>query len=164
MSSPEYRKALGAACREWERVAAARAALDRRLADLQRSIATLTRLCGLQPTVPFGLADACRLALMRHHGRALTAQAVRDELGLMGLDLTSHANPLASVHVTLKRLAAAGQARFIPGGEKRPPMYAWAGPIRPVVARSRKRAASLWPPLFFTSPVPDPAGRKGKRR
>ena len=49
------------ALREYERLTADRAALDARIGQLQQTIGMLTRLCGLSPTVPMGLSDACRL-------------------------------------------------------------------------------------------------------
>jgi hypothetical protein len=163
VSDPDYRRALDAACREWEQLAGRRTEIDNRLADLQRTIATLTRLCGYEPTVPFGLADACRLVLQRHREQALTAQAVRDELELIGLDLSKHANPLASIHVTLKRLVAGGEARFLPGGSGRPPMYAWnALPGRPRPG-GRGPAAGAWAPLVGAARPVLPLG-KGRRR
>ena len=74
MPEADYRQALDAASREWERLAARRAELDARLADLQRTIASLMRLCGFEPTVGFGLTDGCRLILWRHRGQALSAR------------------------------------------------------------------------------------------
>ena len=52
MSQDEYRRALDAAVREFERAIADRATLDSRIAQLQQTIGTLTRLCGFTPTVP----------------------------------------------------------------------------------------------------------------
>lgn len=158
----DYRRALDAACREWEQLAGRRAEIDKRLGDLQRSIVTLTRLCGYEPTVPFGLADACRLILLRQGDRALTAQAVRDELELMGLDLSRHVSPLASIHVTLKRLVAAGEGRFLPGGHGAPPMYAWNAQPGARVPRRRGPAPAPWA-AFFGAAVPVPQFRKGKK-
>lgn len=127
MSGQDDRRALEAACREWERLAIERAALDGRLTDLQRSIATLTRLCGLVPTVPFGLAEGCRLVLARD-GRPRTAPDVRADLEAIGFDFSRHANPLASLHVTLKRLVEAGDATQVTGGSRT--LYAWRGAAR----------------------------------
>ena len=78
----DYRQALDTACREWERLAAQRADLDSRLADLQRTIVSLMRLCGLEPTVRFGWTDACCLILSRHRGQALSARRVKEGLEL----------------------------------------------------------------------------------
>ena len=124
MTDADYRQALETASREWERLAAQRAELDSRLADLQRTIASLMRLCGFEPTVGFGLTDACRLILWRHRGEALSARRVKEELEILGRDLSNHSNPLASIHVTLKRLVAGGEVRFIPRSKGTPPMYA----------------------------------------
>jgi len=161
MSDHDYRRALDAACREWEQLAAERVQLDARLADLQRTIATLTRLCGLEPTVPLGLADGCRLVLRRSAERALTARQVREELELLGLDLSAHASPLASIHVTLKRLVAAGEARFIPrrGGE--PPAYKATAPTGAAVARSRIQVRRLLEP---PAPVAGRASPRTRRK
>jgi hypothetical protein len=134
MTATDYKRALDAACREWETLAAERRTLDTRLADLQRTIATLSRLCGYVPTVPFSLADSCRLVLMRRD-HPLTATQVREELETMGFDLSKQASPLASIHVTLKRLVEGGQVRFFPGGPGRAPSYGWKGPAAAVAGR-----------------------------
>ena len=108
MSQDDYRRALDAAVREYERAMAERATLDSRIAQLQQTIGTLTRLCGFTPTVPFGLTDACRMVL-RNAGTPLTPTAVRDRLEAVGVDLGRYANPLAAIHTTLKRLVEAGE-------------------------------------------------------
>jgi hypothetical protein len=164
MADLDYRRALDAACREWERLAGQRADIDKRLADLQGTIATLTRLCGLTPTVPFGLADGCRVILLRLRDQALTARQVHDELTMMGLDLAKHSSPLASIHVTLKRLVSAGQARFIPGTSGSPPMYAWTGPTKVALAGDRAGVHRLWAPPVGAAPSVPPIRPKGRKR
>jgi hypothetical protein len=139
MADSDYRRALDAACREWERLSAERVALDARLTDLQRSIATLTRLCGLVPTVPFGLAEACRLVLARD-GRPRAARDIRADLEAIGFDFSRHANPLASIHVTLKRLVEAGEVSQVSTGSK--PFYVWRGPVRGRGAEAVANAAA----------------------
>src|SRR6476660_4758603 len=108
MSKDEYRRALDAAVREYEKLSAEHAALEARLSQLKHSIAALTKLCGYEPTVPLGLTDACRLVL-RNATQPLTALEVRDRLASIGVDLEKHSNPLASIHTVLKRLHEAGE-------------------------------------------------------
>jgi hypothetical protein len=108
MSKGEYRRALDAAVREYEKAIADRTQLDARIAQLQHSIAALTRLCGFEPTVSFGLTDACRLVL-RNAAEPLTATQVRDRLVSIGLDLARYSNPLASIHTVLRRMRDGGE-------------------------------------------------------
>jgi hypothetical protein len=108
MSKDEYRRALDAAVREYEKLSAEHAALEGRLSQLKHSIAALTKLCGYEPTVPLGLTDACRLVL-RNATQPLTALEVRGRLASIGVDLDRHSNPLASIHTVLKRLHEAGE-------------------------------------------------------
>src|SRR5215467_7938769 len=91
MSKDEYRRALDAAVREYERLTAEHAALESRIAQLKHSIAALTKLCGYEPTVP------------------LTALEVRDRLSSIGVDLDKYSNALASIHTVLKRMHGAGE-------------------------------------------------------
>lgn len=158
MTDTDYRRALDAACREWEKVAEERAALERRLAELTRTIGTLSRLCGLQSTVPLGLSDGCRLILLR--GDAVTARDMREALEAIGFDFSDHANPLASIHVTMKRLVESGQARFIPGEKGRSPAY--VAP-RTVVAHSRADALRMIP-TFFSASLPMPPRHSRRKR
>ncbi len=119
MSADEYRRALDAATREYEQLAAERQRVDKRLSELAQTIGTLTRLCGLTPTVPWGLTDACRTVL-RNAGTAMTPAEIRDRLGAIGCDLSVYSNALAAIHTTLKRLAEAGELRTsaaAPGGK-----------------------------------------------
>jgi hypothetical protein len=127
--SDDYRRALEAAVREYEALGEQRQQIDRRLAELAQTMSTLSRLCGIVPTVSLGLTDACRVAL-RGAGLPMTPVEVRDRLKAFGLDLTRYTNDLAAVHTTLKRLNDAGELRFIarPGtGEK---AYVWDRPAR----------------------------------
>src|SRR5436190_7172113 len=110
MARDEYRRALEAASKEYEQLAAEREHVDRRLSELAQTIGTLSRLCGFTPTVPWGLSDACRTVL-RNAGAALTAAQIRDRLVAIGCDLSVYSNALAAIHTTLKRLAAAGELR-----------------------------------------------------
>jgi hypothetical protein len=112
MTSDDYKRALDAACREYEEVARQRAALDNRLAQLHESIGALTRLCGYTPTVSWGLTDACRVVLARA-GRPLTPLDVRDRLAAIGFDLSKYSSDLSAIHTVLKRLNRGGELRFI---------------------------------------------------
>lgn len=129
MGDEDYRRALEAAVREYEALGEQRQQIDRRLAELAQTMSTLSRLCGIVPTVSLGLTDACRLVL-RGAGLAMTPLDVRDRLKTFGFDLTRYTNDLAAVHTTLKRLNDAGELRFVarPGtGDK---AYVWDRPAR----------------------------------
>jgi hypothetical protein len=129
MSTEDYRRALEAAVREYEALGEQRQQIDRRLAELAQTLSTLSRLCGIVPTVSVGLTDACRLVL-RGAGIPMTPTEVRERLKSFGFDLARYTNDLAAVHTTLKRLNDAGELRFVarPGtGEK---AYVWDRPAR----------------------------------
>jgi hypothetical protein len=129
MSHEDYRRALEAAVREYEALGEQRQRIDRRLAELAQTLSTLSRLCGIVPTVSVGLTDACRLVL-RGAGLPMTPTEVRERLKSFGFDLARYTNDLAAVHTTLKRLNDAGELRFVarPGtGDK---AYVWDRPAR----------------------------------
>ena len=109
MSRDDYTRALDAACKEYERLHAERAAIDTRLAQITETISTLNKLCGFVPTVPFGLTDACRM-ILRNAGKPMTATDVRDRLAAVGVNLDRYANALSAVHTVLKRMVEAGEA------------------------------------------------------
>jgi len=126
MTTDDYRRALDAAIAEYERLGAERQAIDRRLTELAQTISTLSRLCGLTPTVPWGLTDACRVVL--RSGRPMTPTDVRDRLLAIGFDLSKYSNELAAIHTVLKRLNEAGESRFLAGGSNRG-AYLWDQPV-----------------------------------
>ena len=130
----EYRRALDAAIRDYESLTRQRAELDARVARLAQSIGSLSRLCGIAPTVPWGLTDACRMVL-KAAGHPLTAMEVRGQLEAMGLDLSRYANDLAVIHTTLKRLNEAGEAGVVPRAWDKPG-YQWKHPVS-VIAMTR---------------------------
>src|SRR3954454_19902047 len=103
MTTEDYRRALQAAAAEYEALGAERRAIDQRLSELAQTIGTLSRLCGIAPTVPWGLTDACRTVL-RNAGGPMTPVEIRDRLRGIGVDLSKYASDLAAVHTTLKRL------------------------------------------------------------
>ena len=112
MTTAHYRRALESAVHEYETLGEQRRAIDRRLAEVAQSIGTLSRLCGLTPTVPMGLTDACRL-VMRGAGAPMTPSEVRERLRAIGLDLSKYSNDLAAIHTILKRLNESGELRLV---------------------------------------------------
>jgi hypothetical protein len=104
----EYKRALDAAVREYEKVSAEHSVLDARLAQLKQSIATLTKLCGYEPTMALGLTEACRMVL-RNADQPLTALEVRGRLIAAGFDMERYSNAMASIHTVVKRMHEAGE-------------------------------------------------------
>ena len=155
MSHVEYRAALDAAVREYERAVAERTALDDRIAQLRQTIATLTRLCGFTPTVPLGLTDACRLVL-RNAGKPMTAVDVRERLTTIGFDHEKYANGLAAIHTVLKRLEESGEAALAEDDEATRQAYEFVG--------SGIVASRVGPPPTSRKTQPAPRGRRGRSK
>jgi hypothetical protein len=116
MTDDHYRRALDAAIKEYETLGGERREIDKRLTELAQTIGTLSRLCGLVSTVPWGLTDACRVVL--RSGLPMTATEVRDRLRTIGFDLSKYTSELAAIHTVLKRLNEAGEVRVLAGGPK----------------------------------------------
>jgi hypothetical protein len=128
MSGEDYRRALEAAVKEYESLGEQRRRIDTRLSGLAQTIGTLSRLCGITATVPWGLTDACR-SVLRNAGVPMTPVEIRDHLHGIGVDLSRYSNALAAVHTTLKRLNEAGEVRLVSsGGGTR--AYLWQRPSR----------------------------------
>jgi len=158
-AADRYREALDAALREYETLGRQRAEMDERLARLAQTIGSLTRLCHLTPTVPFGLTDACRMVL-KAAGHPLTALEVRAQLDAMGFDLARYSNDLASIHTVLKRLNHAGEAEFVPRAWEKP-AYGWKRPVQSIAVSSRAEAEAL----FTGKQLPGAAhSRRGRKR
>ena len=130
MTTEDYRRALETAIREYEALGEQRQQIDRRLAEVAQTIGSLSRLCGLVPTVPMGLTDACRLAI-RGAGVPVMATEVRDRLQSFGFDLSKYSNDLAAIHTILKRLNEAGELRLVARGSGKP-TYIWNRPPRAI--------------------------------
>lgn len=125
MTTDDYRRALATAVREYEALGQQRQDIDKRLAEVAQTIGTLSRLCGLIPTVPLGLTDACRL-IIRGAGVPVTPTEVRQRLQTIGFDLSKYANDLAAIHTILKRLNESGELRLVArGSEPGKAAYVW---------------------------------------
>src|SRR5437773_5278373 len=113
VATTAYRRARVRACREYARLTGARVALEERIDQLLEAIGTLTKLCGLTPSVPWGITDACRTVL-RNAARPMTPVDVRNRLASIGFDLARYSNDLSAIHTVLKRLNQSGELRFVP--------------------------------------------------
>jgi len=156
MTAPEYRDALEKAIAEYEQLGNERRRIDDRLAQLTQTITTLSRLVGLEPTIPFGLTDACRL-VYRNAGIPLSPTEVRERLRAIGFDLSGYSNDMAAIHTVLRRLNESGELRAmaVPGKQ----IYAWRTPpavhvISPEAAQFIRQSGA------FHSPAPSRAKKK----
>ena len=116
-TTDDYRRALATAIREYEALGQQRQEIDQRLAEVAQTIGTLSRLCGLTPTVRLGLTDACRL-IVRGAGVPLTPIEVRQRLQAIGFNLSKYANDLAAIHTILKRLNESRELRIVARGNE----------------------------------------------
>jgi len=158
MTAKEYRGALDQAIAEYERLGEERRRIDDRLAQLTQTIGTLSRLIGLEPTIPFGLTDACRL-VYRNAGIPLSPTDVRERLRAIGFDLSSYSNEMAAIHTVLRRLNVSGELRAmaVPGKQ----IYAWRTPtaayaISPALAEHIRESGTFH--------VPSPPRRRSRRK
>ena len=158
MTAKEYRGALDQAIAEYERLGEERRRIDDRLAQLTQTIGTLSRLIGLEPTIPFGLTDACRL-VYRNAGIPLSPTEVRSRLRAIGFDLSSYSNEMAAIHTVLRRLNVSGELRAmaVPGKQ----IYAWRTPtaayaISPALAEHIRESGTFH--------VPSPPRRRSRRK
>jgi hypothetical protein len=154
MTTDQYRSALDAAVREYEKLGGQRREIDERLAQLAQTIGTLNRLCGLVPTVFWGLTDACRVVL-KGGGRPMAPMEVRDRLMAIGFDLSKYANSLAAIHTVLKRLAEAGELQCV-ALEAGKVFYTWQQAASRIVAMNEADLANidiaeLGPPVVTSS-------------
>src|SRR5262249_21981024 len=145
MTAVEYRTALEKAIAEYEQLGEERRRIDDRLAQLTQTITTLSRLVGLEPTIPFGLTDACRL-VYRNAGIPLSPTEVRERLRAIGFDLSGYSNEMAAIHTVLRRLNGSGELRAmaVPGKQ----IYAWRTPttvhaISPEIAQFIRHNATV---------------------
>ena len=131
MSKDEYLKAFEAATREMETLSAEKAEIDQRILHLRQTMVSLSHLCGLTPTVSWGMTDGIRF-ILRRAKRPMTAVDVREELANWGFDMSRYSNDLSVIHTTLKRLNQSGEIRFVarPIGSH---AYEWQRPVTPVV-------------------------------
>jgi len=127
VTQADYQSALAAAITEYEALGADRRRIDDRLAQLAQTIGTLSRLLGLEPTVPLGLTDACRLVL--RGGMPMTPVDIRDRLQSIGVDLSVYTNELAAIHTIVKRLNEAGEIRLVPHASGKH-TYVWQRPAK----------------------------------
>jgi hypothetical protein len=137
MTVTEYRGALEKAIAEYEHLGEERRRIDDRLAQLTQTITTLSRLIGLEPTIPLGLTDACRL-VYRNAGIPLSPTDVRERLRAIGFELSNYSNEMAAIHTVLRRLNDSGELRAMAAPGKQ--IYAWQAPaavytISPEVAQ-----------------------------
>ena len=160
MTTDQYRSALDAAVREYEKLGEQRREIDERLAQLAQTIGTLNRLCGLVPTVFWGLTDACRLVL-KSGGRPMAPMEVRDRLLAIGFDLSKYVNSLAAIHTVLKRLAEAGELRSV-SLEPGKVFYAWQHAAPRVLVMNEAELANI--DLADIGPPPAASPRKKKRK
>ena len=160
MTTDQYRSALDAAVREYEKLGERRREIDERLAQLAQTIGTLNRLCGLVPTVFWGLTDACRV-VSKGAGRPMNPMEVRDRLVAIGFDLSKYANSLAAIHTVLKRLADAGELRSV-ALEPGKVFYAWQRAAPRVVVVDEAELANI--DIADIQPPPARLSKKKKRR
>lgn len=165
MARTDYRRALESAIKEYERLKTQRDAVETRLAQLRQTIAGLGPLCDLpadsSPSLELGLTDACRSAL-RASVSGLTPGEVRERIGGLGIDLERYSNLLASIHIVLKRLVAAGEA-FTYRGRDGKPVYAWKRPAIPFAVSDPEQAKALVTGGMMWPEFPIPPGRRKPR-
>lgn len=160
MTHEEYRHALDAAIKEYEALGQQRRDIDGRLSQLAQTIATLSRLLGLTPTVPLGLTDACRLVLRA--GLPMTPIQVRERLAAIGVDLSIYSSELSAIHTTLKRLNESGEIRLIPRHDGKH-AYLWQTPPRALAIGPEIAEYIRGQGRFHTESAP-PADRPSKRK
>ncbi len=127
MDQESYKKMLASFRNELLEAQKIRAQIDVRIDFLGAIVKGLEGLSGeeikkLEPLSDFGLTDAIR-EVLKCDFSFLEPTEIRQELEARGFSLEHYANPMASIHVTLKRLLESGEVE--PKIEKCKTRYRW---------------------------------------
>ncbi len=118
--------------------------MDKKIANLKQKIVALARRCeenpaeaiGLELADQMGMTDSCRIVLEVAE-KELSPVEVRDQLESIGLTSTRYGNLLASIHTTLKRIVARGEAEKVATPD-RGTAYRWKARVVPRYRRRRQ--------------------------
>ena len=134
MSLTVYRRDLQAKKRELADLLRQRQKVDQRIARLQPVISHLEGLCrelgdraaketAAKVELTTGLTELARVTLEEAYA-PLHASELKERMEGKGFDFSGYSNPLASVHVVLRRLVKNGKVKVVPqkGGKK---AYQW---------------------------------------
>lgn len=157
MDTSDYQRALEAARRELDTVLRNRVELDKRAAELKKTIDGLSALVGntdhstglMIPAssllTDVGISDAIRAILRETPDRALSPVNLRDELVRRGVNMAEYASGLAVIHNTLARLERQGEIIKLTDTEGVPYAYAIKKAVTPqeklIEARETFKAA-----------------------
>lgn len=98
----------------------------------------------------FGMTDSIRSVFRDSHPAGLTPTQVRDKLTDNGFDLSTQANPMASIHSVIKRLLTAEEIEPVDDG------YRWKGKTLAQKVAEYKMESPPAPPA---GGVPNPLGK-----
>jgi hypothetical protein len=142
-----------------ERLLRERQQLDIRIAKMEQVVAALRSVAepGDADVAATGFTDGVRAVLRASSDRPLSPTEIREGMLAMGFELSRYQQPLASIHVVLKRLQRSGEAMEIGDENKR---YWWTLNGQPPISSSRPRTdkTAQRPVLLSTR------SRKGKLR
>jgi hypothetical protein len=114
MTNWDYRQTLRHSLEEFTELLRQRKAIDERLIKLSKTITSLRNLLGEKnkSVARLKFTNACRFVLQSYKTPRAPAE-VRKDLVEIGFPVEEYGNVLASIHTTLKRLAAQGEVRAV---------------------------------------------------
>jgi hypothetical protein len=120
MSDSGFPRALSEARQSLEKLLREKQKLDVKIAKMEQVVAALRSVADHDDdhdVVPTGFSDAIRGVLKGSSDHALSPMQIREGMLAMGFDLSRYNQPLASIHVVLKRLEKSGEALPIGGAD-----------------------------------------------
>jgi hypothetical protein len=138
MTLTSYRRDLRARKRELATLLGQRQKIDQKIAQLQPVINYLEGLCrelgdraareaATKVELTTGLTELARITLEEAY-IPVSASDLKERMKAKGFDFSRYSNPLASIHVVLRRLVKSRQVKVVPqkGGRK---TYQWVTAI-----------------------------------
>lgn len=90
---------------------------------MEQVVSALRLVTGQDAQVETGLTDAVRAVLKRESQQGRSPTEIREGMLAMGFDLGKYSQPLAAIHVVIKRLERSGEVIEVGDHPKR---YWWA--------------------------------------
>jgi hypothetical protein len=141
MSDSGFPRALSEARQSLEKLLRDRQKLDVKIAKMEQVVAALRSVAAHDDdhdVVPTGFTDAIRGVLKGSSDHGLSPTQIREGMLATGFDLSRYNQPLASIHVVLKRLEKSGEAIDIGGANASRYWWTVNGPPPRVSAAKQK--------------------------